>query len=128
MVTEGKDLLPHILVLCDGQMQKATTKFNAYKAPAIPKEKDEAAAKAVYRWLQSRNSTIRSVLKLLAKGGLWYIVSRAKNFPGRSYRASLFLGRNCWPYDFIVYAHVALESEASEDGATDWASMKKRKR
>ena len=39
MVTEGNELLPHVLVLSGGQMQKATTKLNAYKAPTILKRK-----------------------------------------------------------------------------------------
>ena len=107
---------------------KATTKSNAYNVQAIPKERAEAAAKAVYHWLQSSNTTIRSVLKFLAKGGLWYTafanekLSRA--FPSSEpvsegkFKA-LCLHRLC---------PVAPESEASEDGATDWASMKKRKR
>ena len=38
MVIEAKASVPHITVLSGGQMQKATTKFNAYKAQAIPKE------------------------------------------------------------------------------------------
>ena len=77
-------------------------------------------------WLQSSNSTIRAVLKFLAKGGLWYTALADGKLSGAFLSSepvseekfmALCLHRLCPP-----------EPEASEDGAIDWASMKKRQR
>ena len=125
MVVEAKGLLPHITVLSGGQMQKATTKSNAYQVQAIPKEKAVEAAMVVYAWLQNENSTIGGGLKFLAKGGLFY-TAFANDKLTRAYLSSESVSeQNLMALCVHRPCPVAPEPGACDDGAIDWAALKK---
>ena len=66
-------MLPHLKVLSGGQMRSEKKKLNAYRVTPIDRADAETAAKAVYAWLRQPKSHLRVILKMLAKGGAFYI-------------------------------------------------------
>ena len=75
-------LLPHVAVLSGGQMRKeGAGKLNAYKVAPVDAIAAKASAKYVYAWLNAE-STLRSILKFLAKGGCFYTTFANENSQG----------------------------------------------
>ena len=115
-------LLPHLTVLSGGQMRKdGGGKLNAYKAASVEPAVAEAAAKYVYEWLTT-GSTLRSILKFLSKGGVFYTA-----FANEKLTRAYIVGENVKQSDFIALCLHRLSSpdaSQSADGATDWSKLK----
>ena len=118
-------LLPHLTVLSGGQMRKdGGGRLNAYKAASVDPITAEAASKYVYAWLTTP-SDLRSILKFLSKGGVFYTA-----FANEKLTRAYIVGENVKQSDFIALCLHRLSSPASADASAsadrvaDWAKMK----
>ena len=118
-------LLPHVTVLSGGQMRKdGGGKLNAYKAASVDPIAAKASAKYVYAWLHAE-STLRSILKFLAKGGCFYTA-----FANEKLTRAYIVGNKVTEDDFIKLCLHRLSSPESADDSpsadrvTDWAAVK----
>lgn len=120
---EAEALLPHLQVLSGGQMRKeGGGKLNAYRAPPVEKPKAEAAAKAVYAWLKSGGSNLRSMLKFLSKGGCFYTAFVNEKLT-RAYVAAESVTMDDFT-ELCVHRLCPPDVGQSCDGAVDWKAMK----
>ena len=118
-------LLPHVTVLSGGQMRKeGGGKLNAYKAASVDPIAAKAAATYLYDWLH-KESTLRSILKFLAKGGLFYTA-----FANEKLTRAYIVGKDVTEDDFMKLCLHRLSNPEPEDDAqsadrtTDWATLK----
>ena len=125
LVVECAALEPHVTVLSGGQMRKdGGGKLNAYTAVAVDPISATAAAKYIYGWLYGE-STLRSMLRFLAKGGLFYTA-----FCNEKLTRAYLVGNNISEEGFVklclhrLCAAETTDSAASADRATDWAIVK----
>ena len=101
-------------------------KLNAYKAVPVDPIAAEASAKYIYAWLHEE-STLRSILKFLAKGGVFYTA-----FANEKLTRAYIVGKTVTEEDFIKLclhrlSNLELPDEsASADRVTDWAGVKAR--
>ena len=102
-------------------------KLNAYKAASVEPAAAEAAAKYVYAWLTTP-SDLRSILKFLSKGGVFYTA-----FANEKLTRAYIVGENVTQGDFTALCLHRLSSppstdaSASADRVTDWTKMKEMK-
>ena len=127
LMVECAALEPHVTVLSGGQMRKdGGGKLNAYTAVAVDPISATAAAKHIYGWLYGE-STLRSMLRFLAKGGLFYTA-----FCNEKLTRAYLVGNNISEEAFVklclhrLCAAETTDSAASADRATDWAIVKSR--
>ena len=123
---ECKALEPHVTVLSGGQMRKdGGGKLNAYKAVSVDPIAAKASAKYIYEWLH-RESTLRSILKFLAKGGVFYTA-----FANEKLTRAYIVGKKVTEEDFMKLCLHRLSNPEPEDVSpsadrvTDWARVKK---
>ena len=101
-------------------------KLNAYRAVPVDPIKATASAKHVYKWLNGE-STFRSILKFLSKGGLFYTA-----FCNEKLTRAYFVGNNISEEGFVKLCLHRLSSLEVADGSlsadrrTDWAGVKAR--
>ena len=119
-------LEPHVTVLSGGQIRKeGGGKLNAYKAVYVDPSNATACAKYIYAWLHGE-STLRNVLKFLAKGGLFYTA-----FANEKLTRAYIVGNKVTEEDFIKLCLHRLsnpdpaDESLSADRVTDWAKVKK---
>ena len=124
---ECSALEPHVAVLSGGQMRKdGGGKLNAYKAVPVDPIAAEASAKYIYAWLHEE-STLRSILKFLAKGGVFYTA-----FANEKLTRAYIVGKKVTEEDFMKLCLHRLsnpepaDESLSADRVTDWARVKAR--
>ena len=117
-------LLPHLTVLSGGQMRKdGGGRLNAYKAASVEPAAAEAA-EYVYAWL-THGSTLRSILKFLSKGGVFYTA-----FANEKLTRAYIVGNKVTEEDFMKLCLHRLsnpepaDESLSADRVTDWARVK----
>ena len=122
---EWASLEQHVTVLSGGQMRKENGgKLNAYRAVPVEPEKATASAKHVYQWLNGE-STFRSILKFLSKGGLFYTA-----FCNEKLTRAYLVGNNISEDGFVkLCLHRLSNPEPADvslpaDRRTDWAGVK----
>ena len=125
LVTECEALEPHVALLSGGQMKKeGGGRLNAYKAASVDPDRVKASAKYVYTWLKN-DSMLRSMLKFLAKGGLFYTA-----FANEKLTRAYIVGNNVTEDDFMKLCLHRLsnpdqaDDSASADQIIDWARVK----
>ena len=118
-------LEPHVTVLSGGQMRKdGGRKLNAYRAVSVDPNAAKASAKYLYDWLH-KESTLRSILKFLAKGGVFYTT-----FANEKLTRAYIVGKEVTEDDFVkLCLHRLSNPEPVDDAqsanrATDWANLK----
>jgi hypothetical protein len=118
-------LLPHVTVLSGGQMRKdGGGRLNAYTAVAVDPIAAKASAKYIYEWLH-KESTLRAILKFLAKGGVFYTA-----FANEKLTRAYIVGNNVTEDDFVKLCLHRLsnpdpaDESLSADRVTDWAKVK----
>ena len=124
---ECEELEPHVTVLSGGQMKKeGGGRLNAYTAVAVDPMKAQASAKYIYQWMH-KESTVRSMLKFLAKGGVFYTA-----FANEKLTRAYITGETVSEDAFVkLCLHRLSNQEASDDSlsadkVTDWAKVKLR--
>ena len=122
---ECEALEPHVTVLSGGQMRKeGGGKLNAYKAASVDPIAAKASAKYIYEWLH-KESTLRSILKFLAKGGVFYTA-----FANEKLTRAYIVGNTVTEEDFVKLCVHRLsnpepaDESLSADRVTDWAKVK----
>ena len=122
---ECEALEPHVTVLSGGQVRKdGGGKLNAYKAVSVDPIAARASAKYLYDWLH-KESTLRSILKFLAKGGVFYTA-----FANEKLTRAYIVGKQVTEDDFVKLCLHRLsnpepvDDAQSADRATDWANLK----
>ena len=122
---ECEELEPHVTVLSGGQMKKeGGGRLNAYTAVAVDPMKARASAKYIYQWMHNE-STVRSMLKFLAKGGVFYTA-----FANEKLTRAYINGETVSEDAFVkLCLHRLSNQEASDDSlsadkVTDWAKVK----
>ena len=122
---ECAKLKPHVTVLSGGQIRKdGVGKLNAYRAVYVDPSNTIASAKFIYAWLHGE-STLRKVLKFLAKGGLFYTA-----FANEKLTRAYIVGYKVTEEDFIKLCMHRLsnpeptDESSSADRVTDWAKVK----
>ena len=122
MKEECAQLLPHLIVLSGGQMRKeGGGRLNAYKVATVDPGLAEAAAKYVYAWL-TNGSNLRSILKFLSKGGVFYTA-----FANEKLTRAYIVAENVKENDFLnlcLHRLCPPDAPRSVDGSTDWGKMK----
>ena len=99
-------------------------RLNAYKAASVDPDRVKASAKYVSTWLKN-DSMLRSMLKFLAKGGLFYTA-----FANEKLTRAYIVGNNVTEDDFMKLCLHRLSNPEPEDEAlsadrvTDWAKVK----
>ena len=124
---ECEVLEPHVIVLSGGQMKKeGGGRLNAYTAVAVEPMKATTSAKYIYQWMH-KESTLRSMLKFLAKGGVFYTA-----FANEKLTRAYIVGEKVTEEDFMNLCLHRLsnpdpaDEAVSADRVTDWASVKSR--
>ena len=122
---ECEALEPHVTVLSGGQMRKdGGGKLNAYRAVSVDPIAARASAKCLYEWLH-KESTLRSILKFLVKGGVFYTT-----FANEKLTKPYIVGKKVTEEDFIKLCLHRLsnpepaDEALSADRVTDWAKVK----
>ena len=96
-------------------------RLNAYKVAPVEQGVAEAAAKFVYKWLTTA-SYLRSMLKFLSKGGVFYTA-----FANEKLTRAYIVGETVKESDFTALCLHRLsppEAPRSADGLTDWGKLK----
>ena len=124
---ECEVLEPHVIVLSGGQMKKeGGGRLNAYTAVAVEPMKATTSAKYIYQWMH-KESTLRSMLKFLAKGGVFYTA-----FANEKLTRAYIVGEKVTEEDFMNLCLHRLsnpdpaDEAVSADRVTDWARVKSR--
>ena len=119
---EAIELPPHLKVLSGGQMRKEDKKLNAYRVAPIDRVDAETSAKAVYAWLRQPRSHLRAILKMLARGGGFYIA-----FANEKLTRAYIAGENVDEKQCIalcVHHLCPPEMSNSDDGNVDWSAIR----
>ena len=118
-------LEPHVTLLSGGQMQReGGGKLNAYKVAPVDPISATLSAKHVYGWLHG-DSKLRSMLRFLAKGGLFYTA-----FCNEKLTRAYLVGNKLSEEAFVkLCVHRLSNSEApdaasSADRIIDWSAVK----
>ena len=118
-------LSPHVTVLSGGQMRReGGGKLNAYTAVSVDPIAAKASAKYIYEWLH-KEFTLRSILKFLAKGGVFYTA-----FANEKLTRAYIVGNKVTEEDLMKLCLHRLsnpesaDESLSADRVTDWAKVK----